>query len=160
MSTYQLNYTGEQISNILSKADSISIDDGNYSIKEVTLDSAVAEYAETGLNASEIILYLEGAPASEGAANLYLHINTVHVLSVWYEQTSNYCKIEARIIRSGNQTFISSTGAAGQYEQSLSPIYTSFFKDTNETKIDNFVISMANNTINLPANFKIKILYK
>lgn len=152
MSTYQLNYTGEELSGILKKANN------TYTMEDVTLESEVREYAKSGLSATEIILYLDGTFAPASGENLWIYINGIHVMSIWYKQASTFGKIEARILRCEDKTYIASVGAGGQWDVSLSPTYSTFFEDTAKTKIESFKVMPQ--TSNLPAGFKVKLIYK
>lgn len=152
MSTYQLNYTGEEISEILKKANN------TYTMEDVTLESEIREYTKSGLSATEIVIYLNGTFAPASGENLWIYINGNHVMNIWYKQTAEFGKIEARIMRCGDKTYITSTGAGGQWDVSLSPTYSTLFEDTAKTKIESFKVMPQ--TSNLPAGFKVKLIYK
>ena len=152
MSTYQLNYTGEEISGILKKANN------TYTMEDVTLESEIREYAKSGLSATEIILYLEGTFAPASGENLWIYINGIHVMSIWYKQASTFGKVEARILCCDDKAYISSIGASGQWDISLSPTYDTLVEDTAKTKSESFKVMPQ--TSNLSAGFKVKLIYK
>ena len=152
MSTFQLNYTGEEISEILKKANN------TYSMEDVTLESEIREYAKSGLNATEIVIYLDGTFAPASGENLWIYVNGIHVMSIWYKQVTACGKVEVRIMRCGDKTYISTIGASGQWSVSLSPTYNTLFEDTAKTKIESFKVMPQ--TSNLPAGFKVKLIYK
>lgn len=152
MSTYQLTYTGEEISGILKKANN------TYTMEDVTLENEIREYAKSGLSATEIILYLEGTFAPASGENLWIYINGNHVMSIWYMQATAFSKVEARILCCGDKAYISSIGGGGQWNIALAPTYNTLFEDTAKTKIESFKVMPQ--TSNLPAGFKVKLIYK